>query len=74
MSRYQFLNWPFLDDEVVSVYWITSPKVDPNTGAKRCTVYFQRMPGKEPEPVSTPWGMMPELWIGRRFKNGTPID
>lgn len=73
MSRYQFLNWPFLEDEVVSIYWITSPKVVPNTGAKRCTVYFQRMPRIEPEPVSTPWGMMPELWIGRRFKNGMPI-
>lgn len=74
MSAYRFLNWPFLEDEVVSIYWITSPIAVPSTGAKQCIVYFQRMPGEEPEPILAPWGMMPDLWIGRRFQNGMPVD
>lgn len=73
MGKIQLEDWPFSEGETATVYWITSPQTDCGTGARFCDVYFQRKSREVPEPVSVPWGLMPELWIGRPFRDGSPL-
>ena len=74
MSRFCLNPWPFEENAIMSVYWISSPHHNSLDGAKTCTVYFQNEMSAEREPLETQWGLSPELWIGRKFKNGLPID
>lgn len=69
-----FNEWPFEKDEVVAVYWITSPVKEISSGSVMCFVYFRNETYSEPLPVRTQWGNVPALWIGRRFMNGIAID
>lgn len=76
MREIRLENWPFPDGKTATVYWITSPQTDRGTGARFCMAYFLRRDGEEelkPEPVPVPWGLMPELWIGRPFRDGSPL-
>lgn len=73
MRTIQLTDWPFPKGETVTVYWVTSPQPQSESGARCCYVYFQRESGGEPEPVRVPWGLMPELWIGRPFRDGIPL-
>lgn len=74
MSKYHFKEWPFPEDAVATVYWVTSPVIIPGSGAKTNMVYFQLEAKEELFPVEEQWGMIPELWIGHRFMNGAPIE
>ena len=76
MREIRLENWPFSEGKTAAVYWITSPRTDRGTGARFCMAYFQRRDEEkklEPEPVPVPWGLMPELWIGRPFRDGSPL-
>lgn len=64
-----FYNWPFGEDEMVTLHWIASPTTH-RDGSKRCNVYFRTETGNI-MPVSTAWGALPMLRIGDIYSNGT---
>lgn len=66
-----FLNWPFDEDEVVTLHWIASPIIERN-GLKTCVVYFRKENGKLSSATAI-WGCLPALWIGRKFANAKPL-
>ena len=72
MATIHIPAWPFPEDEVAIIHWISSPVVDQN-GRKVCQVYFRTGSGNI-RPVTMAWGFLPELWIGRQFKNGMPVE
>lgn len=72
-SDLQLASWPFPKEATCSVYWITSPQIDKTSGAKFCNVFFRAGNDPVPHPLAVPWGLMPELWIGRCFRNGSPL-
>lgn len=63
----RFPNWPFSEDEEVTISWITSPWIN-DRGAKVCEVHFRTKEG-DIKPVIVGWGYLPALWIGRKFSN-----
>ena len=70
MAMNYFSTWPFPEDEIVMVHWISSPVVG-RDGRKTCQVYFRTSSGAI-TPLTMAWGFLPELWIGRAFVNGAP--
>ena len=72
MGKIRLEDWPFSEGKTATVYWITSPQTNRETGARFCDAYFQQKSGEMPKSVPVPWGLMPELWIGRSFCNGVP--
>lgn len=65
-----FYNWPFREDEMVTLHWISSPTTH-RDGSKRCNVYFRTEAG-DIMPVSTAWGALPLLKIGDTYVNRKP--
>ena len=65
--RVKFRNWPFEEDEVVTLHWIASPQIDGN-GKKICDVFFRKETGVILS-VSTAWGALPSLKIGDTYAN-----
>ena len=72
MGKIRLEDWPFSEGKTATVYWVTSPQTNRETGARFCYAYFQQKSGEMPKSVPVPWGLMPELWIGRSFCNGVP--
>ena len=58
MSEYHFEKWPFPEDASVALYWVTSPRVNRNSGTKISKAYFQSEDGKV-LPVEVQWGLIP---------------
>lgn len=70
--RIKFLDWPFSENEVVTIHWIGSPKLN-NRGEKICEVYFRRENGTI-KSIPVGWGCLPSLWIGRKFANRRHVE
>ena len=68
MSTYRMAEWPFDRNEIVTVYWVTSPDRAGKTA--RTKVYFQVNRTGILVPVEMAWGMLPDLRIGSKFQGG----
>ena len=67
MSYYKISPWPFGEDEIVTLYWISSPITEDN-GVRNMNVHFKTDNGFKT--IKCPWGHLPLLHIGYKYKNG----
>ncbi len=67
MPTYKISPWPFEDDEIVTLYWISSPVTEEN-GVRNMNVHFKTDNGFKT--IKCPWGHLPLLQIGYKYKNG----
>lgn len=66
--RVKFRNWPFEEDEVVTLHWVLSPRIN-RDGEKICEVYFRTGAGVI-KSVTIGWGCFPMLRINQKYANG----
>ena len=66
--RVKFRNWPFEEDEVVTLHWVSSPRIN-RAGEKICEVYFRTGAGVI-KSVTIGWGCFPMLRINQKYANG----
>ena len=71
MNNFKMAGWPFDENEIVTLHWITSPERVNKTA--RIKVFFKVDRTDDLIPVEMAWGMLPELRIGSKFKGGKPL-
>ncbi|WP_188399549.1 hypothetical protein [Sporomusa sp. GT1] len=70
----QFKIWPFETNEIPTLYWLTSPRK--NASGWVMDAVFKRQPGHFPRilRVEVPWGTLPYLRIGRKYRYKGQLD
>ncbi|MFZ5643055.1 MAG: hypothetical protein ACOY46_05660 [Bacillota bacterium] len=72
MPQLRLNPWPFINDEIVELRWICSPR-QIRDGQWRMEVAFLRSTGQI-KWVIYPWGLLPYLRFGQKYSNGLPLD
>lgn len=72
MPHLRLNPWPFINDEIVELRWICSPRRI-RDGQWRMEVAFIRATG-EIKWDTYPWGLLPYLRFGQKYANGLPLD
>lgn len=65
-------EWPFDEDEFVTLWWLRSPWRESAHRQWRTTAIFKHESGEFRE-VDFPWGLISWLRLGQVFQNGQPI-
>src|SRR4028119_2366104 len=65
-------EWPFDEDEFVTLWWLRSPWRESTHRQWRTTAVFKQESGEFRE-VDFPWGLISWLRLGQVFQNGQPI-
>ncbi|MBD1842457.1 hypothetical protein H6F89_03310 [Cyanobacteria bacterium FACHB-63] len=65
-------EWPFDDEEQVTLWWLRSPWRESIHRQWRTSVVFKRQSGEFRE-VDFPWGLVPWLRLGQVFQAGQPL-
>lgn len=73
-NSFHFSSWPYDPKSILTVHWVSSPFLSADRKAYYCKVYFSDDGHPLPEPLAIQWGAVPQLWIGRRFRAGLPLD
>ena len=71
MKTLKLRPWPFKKDEEVELYWICSPFYKPQIGWF-VKVAFKR--NNEIKLIEFPWGTLPYLRTGQKYKDGFPSE
>lgn len=71
MSVFRLRPWPFNENEVVELYWLCSPYMNKN---KQWMIKAVFKSGNKIKSVEIPWGTLPYLRLGQKYKNGSICD
>lgn len=72
MAILKLKRWPFEKDEKVELYWLCSPRLDHENRWYIKAVFLNSK--HELKEVIYPWGTLPALRLGQKYKNGTYCD
>jgi hypothetical protein len=71
MGIFKIRPWPFNKNDVVELYWLCSPYMNKNRQWILRTVFKI---GNDTKVVEVPWGTLPYLRLGQRYKDGSVFN
>ena len=71
MRALKLRPWPFKSYEEVELYWLCSPFLKPQIGWYIKVAFKLK---NEITMVEFPWGTLPYLQLGKKYKDGLPLE